>query len=228
MSEEKYGFVYVWRDKKQNRLYIGCHWGAEDDGYLCSSNWMRDSYKRRPEDFKRRIVARVYTNRQDLLAEEHKWLSLIPDEELGKRYYNLNKRHFGHWSSSDRAGEIRQKISDNVPKKRKPLTEEHKAKLSKAHTGKVLSEEHKAKLAATGTWNNIKGGAWNAGIKHSDEQKKSISNGVRKAYADGSVGKKISDRLSGRKLTPEHVARIVNSRKRNKLAKLNTMSQLEI
>lgn len=32
MHEEKYGFVYIWRDRKYNRYYIGCHWGREDDG----------------------------------------------------------------------------------------------------------------------------------------------------------------------------------------------------
>ena len=34
---EKYGFVYIWFDRKHKRYYIGCHWGHEDDGYVCSS-----------------------------------------------------------------------------------------------------------------------------------------------------------------------------------------------
>lgn len=42
---EKYGFVYIWRDKKHNRYYIGCHWGTTDDGYICSSPWMKQAYK---------------------------------------------------------------------------------------------------------------------------------------------------------------------------------------
>ena len=221
MQQEKYGFIYVWRDKKHNRLYVGCHWGLEVDGYLCSSNWMRDSYKRRPGDFKRRVVQRIYTTRQELLTEEHKWLSLIKDEELGKKYYNLSKRHFGHWTATDKAEEIRKKISNNVPKKRKPLSAEHKAKLSKAHTGKVLSDKHKKKLSETGTWDNLKPGGWNHGIGHSDSQKNAISIGVQKAFADGSVGKKISEKLTGRKLSPNHVKKIQESRARNK--ELNTL-----
>jgi len=86
--KEKYGFVYIWRDRKNNRFYIGCHWGTEDDGYICSSTWMRNSYKRRPQDFKRRIISRTYTSKTDMFLKEYEWLCLIKREELGKKYYN--------------------------------------------------------------------------------------------------------------------------------------------
>ena len=56
---EKYGFVYIWRDRKHKRYYVGSHWGTETDQYICSSSWMKNAYKRRPQDFKRRVVARV-------------------------------------------------------------------------------------------------------------------------------------------------------------------------
>lgn len=92
MSKEKYGFVYIWRDKKLNRFYIGSHWGIEDDGYICSSKSMSNAYQYRKQDFKRRILLRVYTNRDDLLSEEQKWLDLIPREEFGKKYYNKSKQ----------------------------------------------------------------------------------------------------------------------------------------
>src|ERR1019366_5871790 len=98
---EKYGFVYIWMDRKYPRFYIGSHWGFETDKYVCSSIWMRNAYKRRPEDFKRRILARVYTSRQDLLLEEGKWLALIPQSEIGKRYYNLHNQQPGHWSANE-------------------------------------------------------------------------------------------------------------------------------
>ena len=57
---EKYGFVYIWRDRKHKMFYIGCHWGTEDDGYVCSSNRMRNAYNRRPNDFKRKIISHKY------------------------------------------------------------------------------------------------------------------------------------------------------------------------
>ena len=53
---------------------------------------MRNTYNRRKEDFKRRIIHRVYTCRTDLLIEEDKWLSKIKKEELGKKYYNLRNK----------------------------------------------------------------------------------------------------------------------------------------
>lgn len=98
---EKYGFVYIWYDRKHKRYYIGCRWGNENDGYVCSSVWMKQGYKHRPQDFKRKILSRVYTNKKELLEEEFKWLSLIKDDELGKKYYNLHNHHFGHWSTDE-------------------------------------------------------------------------------------------------------------------------------
>ena len=51
---------------------------------------MRNSYKRRREDFKRRIIARVDV-RANLMQEEQRWLDMIKKKELGVRYYNVMK-----------------------------------------------------------------------------------------------------------------------------------------
>lgn len=161
---EKYGFVYVWFDRKHTRFYIGCRWGREDDGYVCSSTWMKNSYKRRPGDFKRRVVARVFTTRQDLLTEEHRWLLMIKDSELGSRYYNLHKHHFGHWSTCPEATKtIGQKISEatkgkkawNKGMKLGPQSEDRRAKTSKwllensPMRGRQHTEETKEKMSAS-------------------------------------------------------------------------------
>ena len=131
--KEKYGFVYIWYDRKHKRYYIGCHWGHENDGYICSSPWMRKSYKRRPDDFKRRILKRVYSNRQDLLDEEYIFLSMIDENELGKRYYNL-KNHKGvlWWSDNNKRLSVKQKISKSLLEHNKnhPRTNEAKNKTS--------------------------------------------------------------------------------------------------
>ena len=107
----KFGFVYLWFDRKHKKFYVGSHWGTVDDGYICSSRWMRKAYNRRPRDFKRRIIARIDTSRKELLLEEHRWLSLIKDHELSTRYYNLTKHLNGHWSAEDTAKTISEKIS---------------------------------------------------------------------------------------------------------------------
>ena len=111
---EKYGFVYIWFDKKRKMYYVGCHWGTENDGYICSSDRMRDAYKRRPDDFKRRIIE-IINDKSLLYDVEYKWLSLISEEDLGKKYYNLRKHKWGHWTTDLNSSlTIREKISKNT------------------------------------------------------------------------------------------------------------------
>lgn len=113
---EKYGFVYIWFDRKHKRYYIGAHWGTETDGYVCSSPWMIKAYKRRPFDFKRRILERIYTNRKQTFIAEEKYLDSIKQEEFGKKYYNLRNIK-GHWSTDDKKIKtIAEKISETAKK----------------------------------------------------------------------------------------------------------------
>jgi hypothetical protein len=111
----KYGFVYRWYDSYRDMYYIGCHWGYENDSYICSSDRMRKAYQRRPQDFKREILISNINDRKKLLIEEEKWLSLIKDEELGVKYYNLRNCEFNHWSSNN---EILLTSSEKISKKR--------------------------------------------------------------------------------------------------------------
>ena len=132
---ERYGFVYVWFDRKHKRYYVGSHWGHEKDGYVCSSKWMKDAKRLRPKDFKRRVVARVYTTYEALLEEEDRWLAMIKPEEKGKRYYNLRLRTARYWHTFENTRlATSQKISKSkTGKKRKPFTEEHRRRLSAAN-----------------------------------------------------------------------------------------------
>lgn len=93
------GFVYIWFDRKHSRYYIGSHWGHEKDGYICSSRWMKQAFRKRPQDFKRKILSDGWQTKRELLDEENKWLSCIKVDELGKRYYNLS-RGKNHWSTN--------------------------------------------------------------------------------------------------------------------------------
>jgi len=49
-------FVYKWTDKLTGMMYIGVHKGTPDDGYVCSSKYMKEEYNSRPEDFFREIL----------------------------------------------------------------------------------------------------------------------------------------------------------------------------
>ncbi|NDB62067.1 hypothetical protein EB001_27055 [bacterium] len=202
---EKYGFVYIWFDRKHKRFYIGCRWGKENDGYICSSPWMKQGFKHRPGDFKRRILKRVYTDKKDLLEEEYKWLSKIKKDELGKRYYNLHNHHFGHWTTDDnRKKSIGQKISEshkNDPNwgkwnKGKSLSEECKEKLS-VTVSKTMTPEHRALLS-----NKCSG--W----KHTDEAKEKIS--------QAGIGRVFSEERK-RKIGAAQKGKIVSEETREKL-----------
>lgn len=141
----KYGFVYIWYDRKHKRYYIGSHWGSEDDGYICSSRWMRKAYRRRPQDFKRRIISRVIKGRGDLLQEEYKWLQLISDDEIGKKYYNLTKHLNGHWVTDE---EKRLIINEKISKANKGKPSPNKGKTLSEETKKKVSEGTKRGMAS--------------------------------------------------------------------------------
>lgn len=181
MQKDDYGFIYVWYDRKNKMFYVGCHWGLETDKYVCSSERMRSAYRRRPGDFRRRVVQRI-VNRSELLTEEHKWLSQIKDEELGKKFYNLSKHHFGHWSSSSDARSIAKKSGDARRGRKLPVEADRGAKISAAkqaakqkrllETGSSTSEAQKLV--------GLKNRELRKGSKLSDAHKKAISEGVKK------------------------------------------------
>lgn len=160
---EKTGFIYIWYDRKHKKYYVGSHLGTEDDGYICSSRWMRQSYKRRPKDFKRRIIQRNLS-KEVLKEEEHKWLKQIKNEELGKKYYNLTIALNGNgWErGKSRSEETKKKISEtlkgNIPwNKGKTYDEEYKQKVSKGmklawEEGRFTKNESHFKEGGT-SWN---------------------------------------------------------------------------
>lgn len=116
---EKYGFVYIWLDRKHKRYYVGSHWGTIDDGYICSSRWMNLSYKKRPYDFKRRIITKIYTCKKDMFEEEYRFLQMIKTEEIKKRYYNLNRGAINHYHGNKDSKKIYEKISATLKEKHK-------------------------------------------------------------------------------------------------------------
>jgi len=152
---KKYGFIYIWYDSFKKMYYIGRHWGTEDDGYICSSNRMRDAYRRRPNDFKRRILSKVYTNNNDLIIEEQKYLNMIKLEEIKIKYYNIS---------------LNSKTPSTIGFKH---SEETKQKMRKSALGKVLSEETKEKLRII-----------NLGKTLSEETKQKIKENHNRDYTD--------------------------------------------
>lgn len=185
-NSQKYGFVYIWRDRKRKMFYIGCHWGHVNDGYICSSNRMRDAYRRRPGDFRRRILKTNIIDRKVLLDEEFLWLKMIDDTELNTRYYNAINKRFGHWS------ETQDKSGKNHPMYGKNHTSEARRKISASGKGRVpwnkgktdvYTEDVKLKMGEKNIGNN-----YNLGRRHDEETKKQMSE-TRKGRTPWNKGK---------------------------------------
>ena len=88
MSE---AFVYLWRNAKTNKYYIGHHKGTIDDGYTHSSNYLPDfphSSKSKvvPDHYTRRILA--YGTVSEMRTLETK-LQLNRKAKCWDRYYNV-------------------------------------------------------------------------------------------------------------------------------------------
>lgn len=146
---EKYGFVYIWFDRKHKRYYIGCHWGTEDDGYLCSSNWMRDAYKRRPQDFKRRIL-KSDLSRIEMYEEEQRYLNMIKPEEVKIRYYNLKITKDNPWHKyPENIKKVSEKISIKTKEamQRPEIKEKHKNAIRNRDTSYINDPSYKEKLS---------------------------------------------------------------------------------
>lgn len=177
---EKYGFVYLWYDKKHKRYYVGCHWGTVDDGYICSSSWMKSAYMRRPSDFKRKILKTNLT-REQMYIEESNYLKTIKPNEIKTKYYNLKTHLDNLWHQyPESVKTVGQKIS--FKKKGKsigPCAPETAEKISKANKGRVFSEEHKEKLRQA-----------KLGKKHTEEWKQANSERMKAQWSDGTRKRK--------------------------------------
>lgn len=196
---EKYGFVYIWFDKKRKMYYIGSHWGTTDDGYICSSNRMRDAYRRRPEDFKRRIIETNIIDKNSLRKEEDKFLKLA--EKKKQKYYN--HKYFSickvwSWENLKFSKDHKIKLGNLSRGKKwftdgmnnmfcfegnqgnnfyygRTLSEDHKEKVSKGNfKGKRHSNDAKLKISLAGKKKQF-----------SEEYKLKISAGVSNAWATG-------------------------------------------
>lgn len=218
------GFVYIWFDRKHKRYYVGSHWGSPSDRYICSSTWMRNAYKQRPHDFKRRIIKIVHTSKYDLHQEEHRWLQMMKPEELkGKRYYNQCNTVKDLWHKyPEKVKTVGQRISySNLGKKRAWEDPIARGKyISESKKGVKFTPEHRAALAAA-----------HAGKKQSDETKKKRSESLKRAHAEGrhagmkgkkwtehttpekraERARKISEALTGKPLSEEHKKKILAS-----------------
>lgn len=157
-QQDYHGFVYIWRDRKHGRFYIGSHMGATDDGYICSSTWMRNAYRRRPHDFKRRIIYwHREAIRETLLIEEQRWLHMVRDDELKTRYYNRARRCWGEDVEKLRVKRQGAKNSffgkTHTPETRAKIAAAQRARPPETRSNKMTAEgRQRVSAAARASW----------------------------------------------------------------------------
>lgn len=134
-------FVYCWTDHNTNKLYVGCHKGTEDDGYVCSSKLMMEQYRERPQDFTRQIIASG--SYKDIRKLEAKILESIGASQ-DKQFYNQHNGN-GNFYCKGHTNETKRKIG--LSSKGIPRSEHVKEKISLGNLGKICSEETKRKIS---------------------------------------------------------------------------------
>lgn len=185
--------VYIWRDCKHKRYYIGSHWGIEGDGYICSSSWMKKAYKYRSEDFRGpRLLKTKISTKEEMYLEEQRWFDMIKKEEIAPysktpRYYNLTlvakPSGFNHTGPRPCTPEKATAISTAKKAKfaeRGGMSEEHKAALrgprSPQHTEEWKAENGKRKKE---WWDSEAGQALKAKRAANAEPKEQRAKGER-------------------------------------------------
>jgi hypothetical protein len=205
-------FLYCWTDIKTKKIYLGYHKGTIDDGYVCSSKSMIKEYDIRPNDFSRQIIAVGSSN--DMRNLETKILR-AENAPKNPSYYNLNVGDgsfvcLGHSEetkkkfSMKRKGklhteETKKKISEGN-KKRKPISEETRIKMSESAKKRANSLEGKNKLQEIAHLGMKKRVEMNTS-KLNPEQKKNISDAIKKKWSDGEYNNRKSRSDKGVKRT---------------------------
>lgn len=98
-KKDYFGFVYEWTDHSNMIKYIGSHHGSTEDSYKGSNTRFRRAIKKRPEDFKRKILEySLIDKKEHTLSIEQKWLDSVENIKDNPEYYNQKNEASGGWS----------------------------------------------------------------------------------------------------------------------------------
>lgn len=124
-------FIYCWTDTNRNMLYVGTHKGTPDDGYVCSGKLMLEEYNKRPQDFKREVMA--FGSYNDMINFETKILKAV-NAAADKNFYNQHNGD-GNFYCKGHTEETKNKIKAALTGKKR--TSEQCARLSESKKNKV-------------------------------------------------------------------------------------------
>ena len=179
--------------------------GSLTDGYIGSNGRLLNAYRKRPQDFKRRILFYLPNNDSLFLrSQEQIWLDMIRQEELDHRYYNLKKAALGVAKGT-------------------VLTEDHKEKLRILNTGannamwgRTQSMETKLKISESQklayTEERLEKMRKPKTEAHKEKLRKPKSDEHREKLRQANLGHRLTEatkeKLRGRKHTEEEKARM--------------------
>jgi group I intron endonuclease len=107
------GFVYLWKNYKNNKMYLGSHLGKTNDGYVGSGVYFKRAYNKNPENFKRIIL---YTGSNFIEIED--FLLKFFDAANNDSFYNLKNDAIGGWEHCN-TKEIKEKRGLSLSKAKK-------------------------------------------------------------------------------------------------------------
>lgn len=87
------GFVYIWKNTKSGKFYIGSHMGYLNDGYAGSGAHFKNAFTKDRSHFRRKILEFVCGDYKKLLEREDFWLSLCSKKK--HKYYNSSFKATG-------------------------------------------------------------------------------------------------------------------------------------
>lgn len=215
------GFVYLWYDHKHNLFCIGSHMGTIKDGYVTSTGHMGKAYKKRPVDFKRRIIYWHFDDHKSLYEKETEVLSKIKDHELYTndnrnagtiRYYNMKKMGRGLDSETARRHKLEFWQSEAGQKRKTELSNQMKGNThgagkeawNKGKPAPQISKALKKSNAVKLSWTNERrqkatdrlNKTWNSGAMDNRQIHSEESN---KKRSETQKGKSKNVSLEGRK-----------------------------
>ena len=141
-------FIYCWTDTNRNMLYVGTHKGTPGDGYVCSGKLMLEEYNKRPQDFKREVMA--FGSYNDMINFETKILKATNAAE-DKSFYNQhngdgNFFNKGHTEATRAKLKIARNKRSEQPRSGKKLSEEGKLNASISAKKAALTDNRKDRL----------------------------------------------------------------------------------
>lgn len=209
------GFVYCWMDITKNKLYVGSHKGNPNDGYICSSKYMMEEYKKRPDDFVRQIIA-------EGVITDIRWLErrILESANAATDIYFYNRRNANEkWYCTGHTEKTKRKISeawknrpDGNPMKGRKHSEETKRKIGLQSAARLHTEETKRKIGLSGLGRKMpafseshREGIRKArlGTKMSEETKQKISIKSSMYKHTDEAKQKIANALLGLKRGPQ-------------------------